>query len=201
MKAIGPEQKTLLSKHCSPLKRQPHIDFNYTVPNSSMAQQRNKRLIDTIISTLGLEAVVTRTKSSSKNMKDAEVQTTKPYCDVCEIRENTSKCEASTSVDIEHFSSSIHTQVIEEELLSSKAVFNPSGSVGHGATMSIAHMTPAQLVSQLAARAKSLKQSDGEQSSQVNQFNRWNQPNSSYDYGGRGSGSASSQQYQNYYRY
>ncbi|KAJ0176249.1 hypothetical protein K1T71_008423 [Dendrolimus kikuchii] len=201
MKTIGTEQKSLPQKYCSPLKRQAHIDFNYTMHNSSMAQQRNKRLIDTIIATLGLETVVTRSKSSSKNMKDAEVQTTKPYCEVCDIREYTKKCEASTSIDTKHFSSSVHTQVIEEELLSSKAVFNPSGSVGEGATMSIAHMTPAQLVSQLAARAKTLKQSDGEQSSHGNQFNRWNQPNNNYNYGSRGGGPASSQQYQNYYRY
>lgn len=201
MKTIGSEQKCLPPKYCSPLKRQPTIEFSFTNQSASMCDQRNKRLVDSIIATLGLESAIPRESKSTKNMKDAEMQTSKPYCDVCSIRENTKTSDASTSTDPEYLSTSVHTQVIEEELLKSRAVFNPSGSISDGSTMSIAHMTPAQLVSQLAARAKTLKQSDQDHAAsqgQSSQFSRWYQSN---NYGGRGDAGSSGQQYQNYYRY
>lgn len=128
-------------------------------------------------------------------MKDAVIQTTKPVCEVCEIRESTKFHDVGTSTEPEYFTSTVHTQVVEQDLVSSKSIFNPTGSVGEGAAISIAHLTPAQLVSQLAARAKTLKQPQ-EPPQQPNQFSRRPPPN--YDYDGRGS-----QQYHHYsnYRY
>lgn len=191
------DAKYIAPQYCSPLKRQACIEFLFTKANVSAAAQQNKHLVDSIIASLpDLQKVITRPKKKTpKNMKDAAVQTSKPYCDVCEIRENTQLHEASTSIDPEHFCATVHTQVMEQDLMNSKSVFTPSGSVGEGPQMSIAHLTPAQLVSQLAARAKTLKQTDFPPS---NQYQR--NPSNNYDYDnniGRG------QQYQNYgnYRY
>lgn len=187
---IGQEPKYLENKYCSPLKRQPTVEFQFTKSSGSLIHQ-NKHLVDSIIATVGLDKVVTRTKKKiPRNMRDAACQTTRPHCDVCEVRESTKVVEAGTSTDPEYFSSSVHTQVLEHDLMNSKSVFNPTGSASAGATMSIAHLTPAQLVSQLAARAKTLKQtSDPEPPS--NQYGRYNQPN---NYDNRG-------QYHNNYNY
>lgn len=192
---IGPEIKALPPTYCSPLKRKLPVEFNYTNPSSTGTSQHNKQLIDCIISTMGLDNVVTRPKRKiPKNMKEVACQTTKSYCDVCEIRDATRHHEAFTSTEPEYFTSTVHTQVVEHDLANSKAVFNPSGSISDGAPISIAHLTPAQLVSQLAARAKTLKQSDPPSSS----TDYMRRPNN-YDYDGRSGGG---QQYQNYnYRY
>lgn len=189
---IESEIKAIFPKFSSPLKRTLPMEFFYTDPCSAATSQQNKLLVDSLISTMDLNDVVTRPKT--KNMKDAACQTTKSYCDVCEIRDATRLHEACTSTEPEYFSSTVHTQVVEHDLVNSKAVFNPSGSISDGAPISIAHLTPAQLVSQLAARAKTLKQSDPPSSS--NDYMR--RPNN-YNYDGRSGGS---QQYQNYnYRY
>lgn len=177
---IGQEPKYLTPKFCSPLKRQAAINFQFTKSSGESVQQ-NKQLVDSIIATIGLDKVVSRPKRKiSKDMKDAAVQTTKPYCDVCEIRESTKFYEESTAIDPEHFSASIHTQVIEQDLFSSKSVFNPTGSAPGSASISISHLTPAQLVSQLAARAKTLKESSVPVPPPSNQWR--NPPN----YGNRG---------------
>lgn len=192
---IGPEVKALPPTFCSPLKRKLPVEFYYTNPSSAATSQHNKQLIDCIISTMGLDNVVTRPKRKiPKNMKEVACQTTKSYCDACEIRDATRLHEAFTSTEPEYFTSTVHTQVVEHDLVNSKAIFNPSGSISDGAPISIAHLTPAQLVSQLAARAKTLKQSDPASSS----ADYMRRPNN-YDYDGRSGGS---QQYQNYnYRY
>lgn len=180
------EPKSIMEKFCSPLKRQMDVEFQFTMKNGGAASQQNKHLIDSIITSIGLEKEVVRPKRKTpKNMRDAAVQTMKPYCDVCEIRESTEFKNAGTWIDAEHFNESVHTQVVEQDLVSSRAVFNPSGSMGEGASMSIAHLTPAQLVSQLAARAKTLRTEP-----QPQQYRR----NPPYDYDGRGQ----HQHYQNY---
>lgn len=184
----GPEQKFTPPKFCSPLKRQPTTDFYFTNTEVSTASTRNKQIIEALISTLHLENTIGKPKKKTpQDMKDAETQTTKPFCDMCEIRESTTSTDMGTSIDHEHIFTSVHTQVVEHDLISSKAVFNPSGSVSDGAPISIAHMTPAQLVSQLAARAKTLKQSDPE----TRTSNQFRNPHNSYD--GRGGN-----QYQHY---
>ena len=197
---IGAEPKCLESKFCSPLKRQAVIEFNFTKTNGPTLAQQNKQLVESIITTIGLDKVVSKYKKKlPKDMKDAACQTSKPYCDVCEIRESTKFHEVGTAVDPAYFTTTVHTQVVEHDLVNSKSVFNPSGSVAGGAPISIAHLTPAQLVSQLAARAKTLKQSSPVPPPvHQNQFGRRN-PN--YDYDGRGGGGQ--QQYHNYnnYRY
>ncbi|KAM3955312.1 uncharacterized protein ACR2FA_007178 [Aphomia sociella] len=181
----GPELKCLAPKFCSPLKRNAAIEFHFTKGNESAVAQHNKQLVDSIIATIGLDKVVAKPKKkSSKNTKDAACQTSKAYCDVCEIRESTKCHEIGTFIDQNHFSASVHSQVVEEDLMNSKSVFNPSGSVADGAPMSISHLTPAQLVSQLAARAKTFKQTSDSMPSS-NQFVRRNTPNN-YDYDGRG---------------
>lgn len=170
--------------------------FQFTSANGPSSSQQNKHLIDSIIAAVGLEKMVSRPKRKMpKTTKDAACQTTKPFCDVCEIREATTSSDGSTSIDRENFCSTVHTQVVEQDLVSSKSVFNPSGSVGDGASMSIAHLTPAQLVSQLAARAKTLKNPE---TAPPNQYRR----NQDYDYNYDNRG-GQSQQYQNYnnYRY
>lgn len=198
---VGSKLKALESKFCSPLKRQATIEFNFTKTNGPILAQQNKQLVESIITTIGLDKVVSRYKKKlPKDMKDAAVQTTKPFCDVCEIRESTSFQEASTSTEPEYFSSSVHTQVVEQDLVNSKSVFNPTGSISDGAPISIAHLTPAQLVSQLAARAKTLQQtSPVPQPMHPNQYGRRN-PN--YDYDARG-GAGQQQYHHNYnnYRY
>ncbi|KAL4719317.1 hypothetical protein ACJJTC_000467 [Scirpophaga incertulas] len=186
---IGQESKCITPKYCSPLKRQAAVDFHFTKINASSVQQ-NKQLVNSIIATIGLDDVVNRPKKKlPKDMKHVAVQTTRPYCDVCEIRESTSRFEVSTATEPEYFTSSVHTQVVDEDLISSKSIFNPTGSASGGAPISIAHLTPAQLVSQLAARAKTLKQSS---EPMTNQFNRRNTPN---NYDSRGS------QYHNNFNY
>ncbi|XP_075976571.1 uncharacterized protein LOC142976880 [Anticarsia gemmatalis] len=188
------DDKYLAPKYCSPLKRQAVTEFSFTKGSVSSAQQ-TKQLVESIISTLGLDKVVSKYKKKQpKDMKDAVVQTTKPQCDVCEIREATKYHDASTSTEPEYFTSSIHTQVVEQDLVNSKSIFNPSGSIGDGAPISISHLTPAQLVSQLAARAKTLQQPG--QENQQNQFTR--RPN--YDYDGRG-GQQYHHSYNSYNRY
>ncbi|KPI90918.1 hypothetical protein RR46_14422 [Papilio xuthus] len=178
---IEQEPKSLTPKYCSPLKRQAPVDFYFTKTDcESETVRKNRQTIDTIISTIGLSEIVLRSKkNNNKNMADAAVQTTNPFCEVCYIRENTKTNNAETSIDFESFTSSVHTQVVDEDLLNSKSVFNPSGGAGNHEHISIAHLTPAQLVSQLAARAKTLKQSQPQRS----QFNR-RAPGNSYDYGG-----------------
>ncbi|XP_021184375.3 uncharacterized protein LOC110372141 [Helicoverpa armigera] len=197
---IGVEPKSLESKFCSPLKRQAVIEFNFTKTNGPTLAQQNKQLVESIITTIGLDKVVSRYKRKlRKDVKDAAVQTTKPYCDVCEIRESTKFHEVGTVVDPEHFSCTVHTQVVEHDLVNSKSVFNPTGSASEGAPISISHLTPAQLVSQLAARAKTLKQSSPvPPSMHQNQFGRRN-PN--YDYDGRGGGQQQYHHGYNQYRY
>lgn len=181
-KMIGSNDKHLAPKYCSPLKRQLTAEFNFTKGSTSPTQQ-NKQLVESIVSTLGLDKVVSKYKMKlPKDMKDAAVQTTKPQCDICEIRESTKYYDVGTSTELEHFTSTVHTQVVEQDLVSSKSIFNPSGSVGEGAAISIAHLTPAQLVSQLAARAKTLKQP--QEPPPQNQYPR--RPPSSYDYDNRG---------------
>lgn len=202
---LGPEPKYIAPKFCSPLKRQAPIQFQFTSHNGPSSSQQNKHLIDSIIAAVGLEKVVSRPKKKiPKNMKDAACQTVKAFCDVCEIRESTKFSEAATSIDRDHFCSTVLTQVVEQDLVSSKSVFNPSGSVGDGASMSIAHLTPAQLVSQLAARAKTLKNPEP---AQPNQYHR----NQDYDYNYDNRGGQNqqyqdnrtnqNQQYQNYNNY
>ncbi|XP_014359916.2 uncharacterized protein LOC106711994 [Papilio machaon] len=178
------EHKSLTPKYCSPLKRQAPVDFYFTKTDcESETVRKNRQIIDNIISTIGLSDIVLRSKkNNNKNMADAAVQTTTPFCEVCYIRENTKTNDADTSIDRESFTATVHTQVVDEDLLSSKSVFNPSGGAGNHEHISIAHLTPAQLVSQLAARAKTLKQSQPQRS----QFNR-RVPGNSYDYGGGGS--------------
>lgn len=188
---IGTEQKQIVSKFCSPLKRQAVSDFYFTKFNPSAIAQQNKQIVDSIISTLDIEKVVGKPKKKSqKETREIAVQTTKPFCEMCEIRESTKCSDVETSTDPEHFTSTVHTQVVEQDLYSSKAVFNPTGGAAEGANISIAHMTPAQLVSQLAARAKTLKQSETHLPNQFRHDGR-------YDYDGRGD------QYRNYnnYRY
>lgn len=155
--------------------------------------------MESIITTIGLDKVVSRYKKKlPKDVKDAAVQTTKPYCDICEIRQSTKFHETNTSTDPEYFTSTVHTQVVEQDLVSSKSHFNPSGSVADGAPISISHLTPAQLVSQLAARAKTLKQSSPVPPPvHQNQFGR---RNPAYEYDGRGGGQQYHQNY-NHYRY
>lgn len=193
---IGPDWKALPPVYCSPLKKELSVQFYYT--NSAAAAetpQRNKQLVDCVISTLDLDNVMARHKKNpAKNMKDATCQTTNSYCDVCEIRNATSYHDAFTATEPEFFTSTVHTQVVEQDLVNSKAVFNPCGSVSDAAPISIAHLTPAQLVSQLAARAKTLKQPDPSSTS----ADYVRRPNN-YDFHSRGGGR---QQYQNYnYRY
>lgn len=172
---IGQEPKFLTSKYCSPLKRQMSVDFQFTKSSGATVQQ-NKQLVDSIIATIGLDKVVARPKKKiTKDTKDAAVQTTKPYCDVCEIRESTKFYDVGTSIDADHFSASVHSQVVEQDLINSKSIFNPTGSASDTAPMSIAHMTPAQLVSQLAARAKTLKQTSDPAPAPSNQWR--NPPN------------------------
>ncbi|CAK1542958.1 unnamed protein product [Leptosia nina] len=188
----GQEPKAIAPKFCSPLKRQTAVEFHFSKNSLPKVEQRNKQIIKSIISALSLDKIVSRTmKKVQKNMKDASVQTMTPICEVCDIRDSTKLQDASTSVDPDHFSMSVHTQVIEEDLYSSKSMFNPSGSSSSGAPMSIAHLTPAQLVSQLAARAKTLKQTDhsshsGPGTNRSNyeyDYRRGNQyHNSNYDY-------------------
>lgn len=176
---IGQEQKTIAPKYISPLKRESAVEFSFSKNEKSTITQRNKQIVESVLYALKLDKVVSRPKKSPKNVQEVSVQTSKPVCEVCEIRETTKFCDASTSTEPEYFSSSVHTQVIEEDLVSSKSVFNPSGSSSSG-PMSIAHLTPAQLVSQLAARAKTLKQSD------LPQQNPRGNPNFDYDYNRRG---------------
>lgn len=198
---IGAEPKSLESKFCSPLKRQAIIEFNFTKTDGQTLANQNRQLVESIISAIGLDEVVSRyRKKLPKDVKDVACQTSKPYCDVCEIRSSTKFHEVGTAVDLNHFTTTVHTQVLEQDLVNSKSMFNPSGSIADGAPVSIAHLTPAQLVSQLAARAKTLKQSSPVPPPvHHNQFGRRN-PN--YDYDGRGGGSGQ-QQFQNYnnYRY
>lgn len=197
---IGSEPKSIESKYCSPLKRQADIEFNFTKTNGATVAQQNKQLVESIISTIGLDRMVSKYKKTlPKDMKDAACQTSQPYCDVCEIRDSTKVYEAGTATDPKYFTSTVHTQVVEQDLVNSKTVFNPSGSVADGAPISIAHLTPAQLVSQLAARAKTLQQTTPAPLVHQNQFGRRN-PN--YDYDGRGGGGAP-QYHHNYsnYRY
>ncbi|CAH2041629.1 unnamed protein product, partial [Iphiclides podalirius] len=172
---IGQETKSLTPKFCSPLKRQEMVDFNFTKTNGKTdIVQQNRQVIDSIISTIGLTDLISRPKKlNPTNSKDAAVQTTKPFCEVCLIRDSTKTYEAGTSTDIENFTSTVHTQVVEQDLMSSKSVFNPSGCVTDNEHISIAHLTPAQLVSQLAARAKTLQQSNPV----PRQFNRRNPGN------------------------
>ncbi|XP_023952483.2 serine/arginine repetitive matrix protein 1 [Bicyclus anynana] len=196
MLTAGGEDNPTHAKFCSPLKRQPPVQFNFTKTDASSVNKRNKQIVETVISSLQLENIVGKPKKKPQNnMKDAETQTMKPFCDVCEIRESTMFNEIGTSIDREHITSSVHTQVVDHDLVSSKAVFNPSGSVADSAPMSIAHMTPAQLVSQLAARAKTLKQSDSPSPQYRNQHN----------YEGRGGGGGGQFQHHgnnyNNYRY
>ncbi|XP_026492962.2 uncharacterized protein LOC113398433 [Vanessa tameamea] len=188
---IGPERKQIAPKFCSPLKRQETMDFHFTKHDSSAVARQNKLIVDSIIATLDIEKVVGRTKKMQKDTKDAAVQTTRPFCDVCEIRENTKFRNAETSIDREQFSCTVHTQVEEQRLVSSKSMFNPTGGIAEGANISIAHMTPAQLVSQLAARAKTLKQTEPAHSS--SQFRH----TQGFDYDDRGS----DKQYRNHYNY
>lgn len=193
---LGVEPMYIAPKFCSPLKRQAPVEFQFTSANGPSSSQQNKHLIDSIIAAVGLEKVVSRPKKKiPKNMKDAACQTSKPFCDVCEIRAATKTNIGITFIDPDHFCSSVHTQVVEQDLVSSKSVFNPSGSVGDGASMSIAHLTPAQLVSQLAARAKTLKNPEPATSNQYRRNQDYD-----YDYDNRG---GQGQQYQNYgsYRY
>lgn len=200
---IGAEPKSIESKFCSPLKRQAVTEFNFTKTNGSTLAQQNKQLVESIITTIGLEKVVSRYKKKMpKDVKDAACQTTKPYCDVCEIRDSTKSHEVGTAVDPDYFTTTVHTQVVEHDLINSKSVFNPSGSIADGAPISIAHLTPAQLVSQLAARAKTLKQSPAPPPVPQNQFARRN-PGYEYDGRGAGGGGGGQQQYHNYnnYRY
>lgn len=176
----------LEQRYSSPLKRQQHVEFLFTKSfDSRDSAQHNKRVLDSIISTLDLEKSVLRPLEKKKrisNMKEVAVQTTTTYCDVCAIRESTKYQDTATSMDLEEkkmFCSTVHTQVVEQDLLSSKTVFNPSGSSGGNSNISIAHLTPAQLVSQLAARAKTFKQHKPPQSP-YNQQAAWrNSP--SYD--------------------
>lgn len=176
----GAEPKVLMPKFCSPLKRQPLVEFHFTQANSNSAAQRNKELIDSIVATVGLDRVVSRPKKRDRReTREVACQTVKPFCEACEIREATTTRHAGTSIDPDHFCSSAHTQVVEQDLISSKSHFTPGGGAG-GATMSIAHMTPAQLVSQLAARAKTLKQ-DPEPPAGA-QYMRRPQNNYDYDY-------------------
>ncbi|VVC94643.1 unnamed protein product [Leptidea sinapis] len=169
----GQEQKCIEPQFVSPLKRQTAMEFYFSNMNKSMISQRNKEVLDTVITTLSLEKIVARPKMTSNNTKDVAVQTTKPVCEVCEIREYTKFSEVGTAVDPKHFSSSVHTQVLDEDLYNSKALFNAMG--GSSAQISLAHLTPAQLVSQLAAKAKSLKEPDSPQS-----LNARNVPNYNY---------------------
>lgn len=189
---MAAEPKSLAPRFCSPLKRQGAVEFHFTKTcDVSATAQQNKQLVDSIINTIGLEKIVSRPKKKAqKDMKDAAVQTTKPYCDVCEVRDSVKFAECGTSVDLEHFSSTVHTQVVEQDLMNSKAVFAPSGSIADGAPISIAHLTPAQLVSQLAARAKTLKQSEPPPPNQYMRHNPQNYDNQ-YD----------KQQYHNNYNY
>lgn len=148
-----------MPKYCSPLKRQAVVDFPFTNATGEAMSQQNKQLVDSIIATIGLQQVFIKPKKKpSKNTRDAAVQTSKPFCQACEIRQSVQFCDASTLIDSEHFSHSVQTQVIEKDLINSKAVFTHVGGIADGAPISISHMTPAQLVSQLAARAKTLKQ-------------------------------------------
>ncbi|CAK1582969.1 unnamed protein product [Parnassius mnemosyne] len=191
---IGQETKRLVPKYCSPLKRQATVDFYFTKTSGKVETvHQNKQLIDSIVSTLGLKNKVSQSSKKIRNgMKDAAVQTIKPFCEVCQIRESTQSYEIGTSIDREDFTTTVHTQVLEQDLISSKAIFNPSGSVSDSAPISIAHLTPAQLVSQLAARAKTLKQSEVTHHSQF-----YRNTGNSYDYDGRGNGN----QYNYNYRY
>lgn len=184
---VGQEPKSITPKFCSPLKRQSAVEFHFTQAARASAAQQNKQLVDSIVATIGLDKIVPRIKKKEpKNMKDAAVQTTKPHCDVCTIRESTKFYEAGTSTELEYFTKTVHTQVLEQDLASSRAVFNPSGGPSDSAPISIAHLTPAQLVSQLAARAKTLQT---QPPADPNQFMR---RNTNYDYDNRGGN-----QYQN----
>ncbi|XP_030032829.2 serine/arginine repetitive matrix protein 1 [Manduca sexta] len=191
-KNVNNEMLCLPEKYTSPLKRQAPVEFEFTKPADQSGTQ-NKRLINNIITTIGLEKAFRKTKIS-KDVKSVGVQTTKPYCDMCEIRDSRIKCDVGVSTEALILTNTVHTQVVEQDLLSSKAIFNPRGSVGDSAPISIAHLTPAQLVSQLAARAKTFQQAEPPSTS--NQYPRRTQPNS---YDGRGGGPQYHPKYQ--YRY
>lgn len=187
---VSNEQKQIVSKFCSPLKRQALSDFYFTKFKPSAIAQHNKQIVDSVIAALDIEKFVGKSKKKpQKETREIAVQTTRPFCELCEIRESTKFSDVGTSIDPAHFSSTVHTQVVEQDLYSSRSVFNPTGGMAEGANMSIAHMTPAQLVSQLAARAKTLKQAEPP----ANQYRHENR----YDYDGRGD------QYRSYnnYRY
>ncbi|GBP58052.1 hypothetical protein EVAR_39768_1 [Eumeta japonica] len=156
---LGNEPKALAVSHCSPLKRQMTIEFQFTNANFAATEQRNKQLIDSIATAVGLQHVLRR-KPTLKNTRETGVQTSHPSCVMCEIRESTGRRDVGTCVEREQLSRTTHTQVDEKELASTRTVFVPGGGVATSAPLSISHMTPAQLVSQLAARAKSLKDTE-----------------------------------------
>lgn len=140
-----------LPKYCSPLKRQAAVYFQFTNPSGGTTSLQNRLLLESIISAIGVDSVDLVKPTVTV---DVGVQTRKPFCQDCEIRNGVTYIESATSIDAEHFCTSVQTQVIEKELESSRSVLD--------STMSLSHMTPAQLVSQLAARAKSLHASDGD---------------------------------------
>lgn len=153
------DPKPIMPRFCSPLKREPTVTFNFTNVSGVSIKQQNKQLVDRIIAAVGLDNVVEKQKKKS-NMRDVSVQTSTPFCQTCEIRESAIFSDACTAVDPGYFTSSVQTQVIDEDLLSSKSIFKSGGGIADGAPVSICHLTPAQLVSQLAARAKTLKSNE-----------------------------------------
>lgn len=155
---MPPDPKPLTSRYCSPLKRQPIISFNFT--NVSGKTDQNKQLVDAITATVGLDSYVVKPQEKSRTTADKGVQTSTPFCQVCEIRDNIVFKNVETKIDASHFCSSVESQVIDNELLNSKSIYKSAGGISDGAPVSICHLTPAQLVSQLAARAKTFKRND-----------------------------------------
>lgn len=146
--------------YSSPLNRNDPVNYKFT----SVKNKNEVLLIPSLISTIeGKAGINLSTVPMQKtDKKDATFQTVRPQCDHCQLIGAYRQEHKSTQTIHRTFLKTVHSQVTEEDLASSKIVFTPSQSVASEVPIpvSLTHMTPAQiLVAELKAKTKTMQRS------------------------------------------
>ncbi|XP_077302898.1 uncharacterized protein LOC143923216 [Arctopsyche grandis] len=179
--------------YSSPLNRNQAVNYKFT----SVKNKNEVLLIPSLISTIEGKAGINLSPVPAPNTdkKDAAVQTMRPQCDQCQLNGSFRQEHKSTQTIHRTFLKTVHSQVTEEDLASSKMVFTPSQSVASEVPkpVSLTHMTPAQiLVAELKAKTKIMQRSavdsyrqSGGSLDEAQRFNSQQQENSRNNYSNR----------------
>lgn len=157
----APQTESLNEKinYMSPLNRNSTVNYSFT-----SSKNRNQLLLLPIINSTLEEKVGLEINSmpTEKSTREVAVQTMSFSCDQCQLKGAFRQENKGVNTMHRIFMNSVHSQVTEEDLASSKIVFTPNSKVAateDPKPVSLTHMTSAQILADLTAKTKSMQRS------------------------------------------